>query len=700
MSAWSENPFWRDLVTRLAEQESAIDFAAVELDEQLDRWVFEPGGGNAPPAMLQGRRLVVDVTADSLLLYPLGHSGRFAVKPTFEAAGVVFRPTRMIYDVGRTRWAGEGWEIITVVSPTLPVVELELVGVDPDSAWLSTGESNVNITDEQWLTPADFWLDPIIQRNNSTIPDPLPLARSRAGVLARLIGSRVVLALAEDRAVAHAAMEEWEATRDHQKVYWDDVARRLRITTPDARLNRQAAYSVHSSLFSRSVDEDGHDIFLHGRRDRGYADTAHLHQSYQMHFVALAAGETVSVREELMAFLRLQTPTGWIERSPRPVAGSSTYVGRYTGAHLLLAAERYLSWTGDRDFFHERLTSRLDPEERTVFERVQLAADDLSAHRFRGLVAPCGWADAWNPEVRAQGQISAAAVLGLRAWADVCEHLGYEGAAATHRAAAAEIAGAMRDLLLDLRTGIVAEHVFDDTVTGGTDDDFWAHTQVWAALAGVADGRALDLVADKCFDHGIAIAPESAFEQEYIAASTDSEADLSVDSTATWLLARWPEVTHLYALAELERGRPDAALIAVVEQLPETLHGFDAVCAPWYYAEKYLYPGTRPWLCTWAGDPSFLEVLLSGFLGLHPSPAGLRIEPKLPQPWLGATSTATFSWRGTAVLMHLDPTLPACEVCVGGSVATGELISLKTLQLNPIIRVGTSQTIAGEPRGS
>ena len=694
MTSWGENPFWRDLTTRLTEQELGIDFGGVRLDPQLDRWVFELGDGDAPPAMLQGRRLVADVTADTVRLYPLGLSGRFAITPVFEVFGVALQPSRLIYDAGHVRWDGDDWSITTIVSPTLPIVELELLGAHPDSAWVLVGENRVQVARDQWLTPRDFELDPVIQRNNSTIPDPFPLAQARAGVLVRLIGSRLVISVAEDRASAETAARDWEGRRVHEHQYWPEVARRLRVTTPDVRLTRQAAYSVHSSLFSRSVDEDGHDIFIHGRRDRGYADTAHLHQSYQMHFTALAAGQATSVREELTAFLRLQDQTGWIERSPRPVAGSSTYVGRYTGAHLLLAAERYLSWTGDTGFFAEQVTSRMDPHDRSVYERVQLAAAELVAHRFRGLVAPCGWADAWNPEVRAQGQISAAAVLGLRAWADVCEHLGETRAAVEHRASADDIAAAMRSVLVDSESGIVAEHVFDDMVTGGTEDDFWAHTQIWAALAGVAGDSALDLVARECLDHGVAIAPESAFEQDYIAASTDSETDLPLDSTATWLLARWPEVTHLYALAELERDRPEAALAAVIEQLPETLHALDATCAPWYYAEKYLYPGTRPWLCTWAGDPSLLEVLLAGFLGVHSTPGGLRIEPRLPSSWEGGTSTTSFVWRGASLTLQLDPGLEWGTARVGDRLVRGQLLSSEFLQSDPVIRIGTSQSFA------
>ena len=666
---WGTNPFWNDLVERLERAEASTSFEAVRWDDDHGRWVADRATSESPPAFLQGRRLVVDVTDRTLTIYPLGLGGRFQVTPvvTLDDGSDTSAATQLIYGIGSAAWLGPRWRATFHVSTTLPVLEIGVAGADAARASIRAGGSEWRLDTPQWLELDDIDVDPVVARNNSSIPDPPPLDRPRAGICASRYGNRVVLAVAATAGEAEQAAATWESVREDQLGYWPAVASRLALTVPDEAITRQAAYSVHASLFSRSIDETGRDIFVHGRRDRGYADTAHLHQSYQMHLPALAAGEGASVRDELIAFLSLQDVSGWIERAPRPIAGTSRYVGRYTTANLLLAAERYLSWTGDTALFHEPVVSRADPVARTVADRIDRAAADLLEHRFRGLVQPCGWADAWNPQVRAQGQISAAAVLGLRAWAGVCSELGREQAARHWAGAAAEIAAAMRELLVDAATGLVAEHVFDDAITGGTPDDFWAHTQIWAALAGiVTDGRALDHVAATCLDHGVAIAPESAFEQEYVAASTDSAASLSLDSTATWLLARWPEVTHLYAMAELARGRAVAALGTVIGQLPETLHGLDPVCAPWFYAEKYLYPGTRPWLCTWAGDPSLIEVVLCGFLGIRPEPAGLRVAPSLPDGWTGGSGSARFVWRGRVVTAELSPTVPAGHMVVDG----------------------------------
>lgn len=697
MSRWGENPFWAELKSHLERQEAGTDFARLTVDQATGLWVHRPGGdGAAPPAFLQGRRLVVDVTDESVTLYPLGWEGRYALCPGFDfASGSTKQVRALVYGIGEANWLGDGWQVTFRVSPTLPVLEVEVSGAPVEAAWVLVDGAIRNLVAPCWLEVADAGIDHLISRNNSAIPDPQPLPALRAGVLAVPRPGRIVVAVAPSESEALAFAGAWEAIRPAEADYWPAISGSLDLELPDGRLSRQARYSVHSSLFSRSVDTRGLDIFVHGRRDRGYADAAHLHQSYQMHLPALASGESHSVRDELLAFLHLQDGTGWIERAPRPIRGDSSYVGRYTSAHLLLAAERYLAWTGDREFFDEAVRSDYDPVPRRVRDRITRAADDLLAHRYRGLVHPCGWADAWNPEVRAQGQISAAAALGLRAWSETCRFLGDEPGAVRFGDEADAIAAAMIAELYDPVSGLVAEHMFADRVTGGTPADFWAHTQIWSALAGItSDGRGLDLVAENCLERGVSIAPESAFDTDYIAASTDSAADLPLDSTATWLMASWPEVTHLYALAELGRGRPDAALRAVLSQLPETLHEAEPACLPWYYAEKYLWPGTRPWLCTWAGDPSLIEVLLTGFLGVRARPDGLVVAPCWPAAWAGARSRGTFVWQGIKLVVETDPTLPFGVVTAGRhEYRAGELVASRVLRQSGGVRL-SSQTFA------
>jgi len=109
-------------------------------------------------------------------------------------------------------------------------------------------------------------------------------------------------------------LERWRANLVDEQLpeseYWRGVLGKLMISLPDKSILRQARYSLHNSLFSRSITSGERTVFIHGRRDRGYADCAKIHQSYQLHFAALASGETNSVREELLAFAALQDANG------------------------------------------------------------------------------------------------------------------------------------------------------------------------------------------------------------------------------------------------------------------------------------------------------------------------------------------------------------------------------------------------------
>jgi hypothetical protein len=171
----------------------------------------------------------------------------------------------------------------------------------------------------------------------------------------------------------------------------------------------------------------------------------------------------------------------------------------------------------------------------------------------------------------------------------------------------------------------------------------------------VEDARALDIVGERCFRHGVSVASPTAFDEDWVRQSTDGTDALPVESSATWRLASWPELTHLYALARLRLGDPDAALEVVRSQLPESLHRLEPRCAPFYYAEKYLDPGTRPWLCTWAGDPTLVEVVLQGFLGVEPRADRLVVAPRLPSAWRGSEITARFVWLGVQHRLVLSP---------------------------------------------
>ena len=170
----------------------------------------------------------------------------------------------------------------------------------------------------------------------------------------------------------------------------------------------------------------------------------------------------------------------------------------------------------------------------------------------------------------------------------------------------------------------------------------------------------MDLTRETCLKRGIVMNPEAVAETAYMTKFQDDYNHLPIDRNVTWALATWPELTHLYALAEVKLGRPDLALDAVLRQLPESIHALNPFAAPFYYPEKYIAPFTVPWLCTWAGDPTLIEVLLEGFFGVQPDLQHLTIIPRLPSDWKGAGKVgARFCWRGAQYELVIDPAAPA-----------------------------------------
>jgi hypothetical protein len=495
---------------------------------------------------------------------------------------------------------------------------------------------------------------------------------------------RILIAVTADAAGLAHSVERWRQlsrdARDTRSASWDRLGDRLRIGTPEPEIDAQVPFSLHYSVFSRTRTSDARAIFVHGRRDRGYADSALVFQSYQMHFPALAAGQGAWVREELLAYAATQDDEGSVARSLRPGGGWHPYAGNYCNSHLLMATHRYLSWTGDWSLLDEQVESVVDGRGALRFaERLVVAADMLLRHRQRGLVEPCGWCDGWPADVQAQGQGSAAAVIGLRQFSEVLDSVGRAEEARRYEISADEIGRHMRELLLDPATGIFAESLYPWGAAGGDPGDFWAITQVWPALAGVStDLRGLDHCRRACLQAtGMQIVTESSYERPHMVGGfTDSYGALTTGFTATWLLAIWPEVSHLYGLAEVRSGRPDHALDVLRRQLPSSIHAQDASASPFFYAEKYLYPYTVPWLCTWGGDPLLIQLLLEGFAGVHAALGGLTIAPCLPTPWRDEGMSARFVWRDRPVDMTILPGSGRSVLNIDGSeVDPGSIIA-------------------------
>ena len=684
VSALGDNAFTASVLAGVAEQDALRD---TRLKPVGGGWLHLPAAGRvSPPSFLQGRSLTAEVTDHGALLLPFSSPVRAAIDVVGYQSGqgrdFWIRP-------GAAERRGDDGHTVWSVHPHEPVLLVELIGEPgPTSLRFATGGRITAAEEGLWLSTTDHPLvRPDAAHNNSRIPDPVQPPLPRHGIFVAAVSSsmtivpielgwssdetatllvdrslptsrvavitptgsidRLLLATAPTPAEGRAAVERARSDLTHS------APKGPSIDVPDDALTRQLAFAVSNSLAARARTPSG-DVFVHGRRDRGYADVGHLHQSYAMHVPALAAGETRSVRDDLLAYLHLQDPDGGIRRAPRPGPGSHPYVGTYTNGHVPLALERYLAWTDDRAV----LAALVDGE--TVLSRCRRSMEWLLATSGPdGLVAPCGWLDAWHPKVVAQGQTSLVAVLGWRALARILTWAGEPGAhdATAHADA---LLATVRRRLYDPSSGIVAENLMaDDSIEGGGISDFFAHTQLWAALAdATGDDRGLDLVRDRCWGTGVAVVPESALQRDYFVDSTDGADNLTIDSTATWLLAAWPELTHLFALELARRGQADLALEAVCRQLPTTLHRSNPAALPHYYAEKYLQPGDHPWLCTWAGDPTLVEVVLQGLFGLRVGLGTVELRPAWPSRWRGFGATARFMLRGDQWLVEADPSLP------------------------------------------
>jgi hypothetical protein len=476
---------------------------------------------------------------------------------------------------------------------------------------------------------------------------------------ARLV---LVLGLCDSPNSFYAEFNGWLALKTGGNLpgadYWNDVLKRLAISVPDPAIQRQIPSSIHNSLFSRSTTTGDRTLFLHGRRDRGYSDCAKIHQTYQLHLVALAANETASVREELISFAAVQDSDGGIPRQLSPRSGWHPYIGTYSNTNFLLAIYRYLSWTGDIAFLQEYVESEFEPgTHRTLLERALLAANWLLAHRWHGLVEPCGWVDAWAPGVKANAQASMTTAMGLRRLAEICECLGRQDDAIRLKQAGEQIETEIVRIFYNPITGLFAEYLYKDcSVAGGELNDFWSITQIWAVLTGLScDTRGLDLTRQYCLKRGIVMNPEGVIQAAFLSQLQDTYDPLPLDRNAVWGLASWPELTHLYALAEINVGRPDLALATVAAALPETAHLINHYAPPFYFPEKYIHPLTTPWLCTWAGDPTMIQLLLEGFMGVKIDLFGITVKPCLPTAWKGINPlSANFYYRGSQMELSIE----------------------------------------------
>lgn len=438
---------------------------------------------------------------------------------------------------------------------------------------------------------------------------------------------------------------------------WEEVLGNVHFRcSENKKLEHQFRYSLHNSLFSRTLTEQNETMFIHGRPDHGYGDCSKIHQSYQMYFPALLVGEYESVKSELRAFSILMEADGELSFQLKVGGGKHHYDGPYSNAHYIMGIYRYLSMSGDFPFLEEVIVCQSDGKEKTILSCLLLAAEWLQKRKTKeGVMKPCGWLDAWPPTVTAQAQISFTVYHAFSKLTEILVYCNHEQAA-FYEKEMKELEVNIKKIFYDNKMKIYAEHLFQDGSVRGADiEDFWVHTQIWANISQIENDKLpLKLCQQHCLKDGMTVMPESAILTDYITSSTDGLSDLNVGSTATWLLAAWPELTNLFALCCVRAGDYELAYQAVCSQLPEQLYEKYKTAAPFYYAEKYLYPYGLPWLCTWAGDPTLIEYIVEGLFGVQFTLENFTVSPMIPKSFLNKELFLKFLWRGKVIEVSTD----------------------------------------------
>ena len=690
-------------------------------------------GTHVAPVPLQSGALALDVTEHGLVVYPVGLPGRYVLAvgfrvvlggATYVALPDALRGVPIDVDVVPAavavhyRLDGAVITVRTTVDDGVATIRAEVSGDRPEAIhpfvlW-QPGDPPKEAEDGVVVRPADAGVQNVTATSsNSRLPDPLlPAALDRPWLRIASLGATetdddvpaVRPALMADRRVegtlTGAALPGWTGVASGAVTIAVDgrpatgdapVARdRLGLHLSDPEIDRQIPFSVYNSLMSGCRLGPDTYLSMHGRTDRGFGDVAHLHQSHQIHVVALLDGQTSRVRDELLTFARLQDADGAIRRSPRPGPGNHPYVPGYTDAHLIRGVYRYVAWTGDDSALDIPVETKDDV--RPLLERLERAAQYLVDTSVDGLMVPCGWMDAWNPEVVTQAQISMYAAQAFDELAELVELRRGEHLSAAWRARATTTRKQTIDVFHNPATGLFAEHRFPDRVEGWLPTDFWAHAQIAGVLCGLTtDPRGLDRIAERCISRGLTQTPVTTFASPYVAASTDGDVSLELDSTAMWVLACWPELTHTFALASTRLGLADRALGAVRAQLPERIHRSSGFVAPWYYAEKYLYPGNEPWLFTWGGDPTLIEAIAFGFFGIDAGLRSLSVSPCLPVEWRADPQRIDFVWRGVAHSLETVPDWSPDQTEVDGAPHSGPILPARDGVQERRIRVGVGQ---------
>lgn len=337
---------------------------------------------------------------------------------------------------------------------------------------------------------------------------------------------------------------------------------------------------------------------------------------------------------------------------------------------LPVCLQTYLDETADYGVLEQQVASGSDGSIATVFDRITAAMNWLINDRDeRGLnyIAQGDWCDPMNM-VGHKGRgvsawLSIATVHALRCWADICDEMAQTGLAAGMRKSADEIGAAVQEHLWD--GDWFARGITDDNVIFGVSSDvegrIFLNPQSWAMLAGIATEQQVERMTAAVAvhlegPHGVAmLAPAYTRMRADIGRLTQKHPGVTENGSV------YNHAAAFYVYALFQAGRPDRAWRLLRQMIPGPdeadylQRGQMPVFIPNHYrgdwrrsprtagrSSQLFNTGTVSW---------FYRILVDGLFGVRGCRDGLRIDPRLPPEWPGATISRDF--RGARFNIHI-----------------------------------------------
>jgi cellobionic acid phosphorylase len=470
--------------------------------------------------------------------------------------------------------------------------------------------------------------------------------------------------------------------RDNYRRFLEQGRACLAISTPDTQLDNFVNHWL------------GRQVWYLGSANRMTTDPQT--RNYLQDGIGMAFVDPAVTRRNLLRALGQQRADGSMPDGIVLAEGVDlTYINQVPhtdhGVWLPVCLEAYLDETADYPVLDEPVAGVVDREAHTVFDRVTAAMRWLIANcdeRGLSLIAQGDWCDPMNMVGHlgkgVSGWLTIATVHALRLWAGACDEIGRDDIAGEMRAAADEMADAVRRYLWDGRW--FARGISDNGTRFGVSTDtegrIYLNPQSWAMLSGIASEEQVDTMITVIEEflgtpYGTAmLAPAYTSMVEHIGRLTQKHPGVGENGSI------YNHAALFYIFALLRRGEADRAFDQVRRMIPDpdapdfARRGQLPVFVPTYYrgdSQRLPQAAGRSSQLFNTGAASWLyRCLVEGVFGLRGCRDGLRIEPHLPSGWNKANAVRHFrgatyavSYRRETATRNMRVTVNGCAVSDG-----------------------------------